>query len=245
VNARSPRLQDYTIQGPCEVRPRGNTGSFRAVRRRDGLTVLLHRFRPAGILVDRQPVIELTEAVDFTRPFMTRFSQIIVAAGSAYLVEPLPPSVPLADVWRTVLHQHPDDAVRVAHSLVAQLRQIMSSPGFKSQPGHVCLENLVLAPGGTWGLLATLPRANETRMWIRRQGGYRSESLRRQLVGCCAESAIARVVENLMSMHVDIARTTGQPLLSDDQQRSIALLATGDPVTGSWYPADQSPGSRP
>ncbi len=244
MNARSPRLQDYTIQGPCEVRPCGNMGSFRAVRRCDGLPVLLHHFRPAGILVDRQPDLELTEVVDFTQPFITRFSHVIVAAGSAYLVEPLPPSVPLADVWRTVLHQHTDDAVRVVHSLVAQLRQIVSNPGFQARPGHVCLENLVLAPGGTWVLLAALPRANEIRVRIRRQGGYRSESLGRQLGGCCAGSAIAQVIENLMRMHFDITRMTGQPLLSADQQRSIAAIVAADTGTDSRCLADQLPDSQ-
>ena len=99
-------LSDFEIQAAAEVGACGDHGSFRAMRRADRLPVLLHRFRPADTIHDICPA---TSAVpDFDLPFVTSITDVVTAAGSVYLVEPLPTAVPVAKAWRAVLIQAPE-----------------------------------------------------------------------------------------------------------------------------------------
>src|SRR4030042_1722493 len=93
--AAATTLQDYVIEGAAELGECSGAQSFRATHRSDGQPVLLHKFRPAESLIDLGPVVAGQESPDFTRPFVTQFTDLFTVAGSAYLIEPLPPSFAL------------------------------------------------------------------------------------------------------------------------------------------------------
>ena len=95
--------------------------------------MLLHKFRPAEALLDLEPLIAGPEPPDFTKPFVTQFTDLFVAAGSAYLVEPLPPGFALADLWRLVLQKRPDRAFAVIAAVVRHLASILHRLGHQNR----------------------------------------------------------------------------------------------------------------
>ncbi|MBM4024379.1 MAG: hypothetical protein FJ280_03095 [Planctomycetes bacterium] len=162
-------LCDFTIEGAAELGECAGACSFRATRRCDGQPVLLHKFRPAQTLVDLGPLVAGGEPPDFTKPFVTRFTDLFVVAGSAYLVEPLPPCVALSDLWRCVLQKRPDQALTV---LAVAVRHIMSVLGRLAAQnrihGGLSAETIVLAPTAHFGVLAAHLPCREGRLWLRR-----------------------------------------------------------------------------
>lgn len=163
-------LCDFAIQGAAEFGECGGAQSFRAVRRRDGRPVLLHKFRPAAPLTALGRIVEDTEPPDFRRPFVTRFTDLFAVAGSAYLVEPLPPCSGLGDVWRHVLQKRPHQTVTVMAVLLRQmisiLRQLLDQG---RRHGAIDLRNVVLAPAGCFGVLAARVECEEGVLWLRRR----------------------------------------------------------------------------
>lgn len=162
-------LKDFAIQGAAELGECRGAQSFRAVRRHDGRSVLLHKFRPAATLIALGPLVGETEPPDFRRPFITRFSDLFAVAGSAYLVEPLPSCSCLSDVWRHVLQKRPADAVTVMAVLIKQMvaitHQLLRTG---SAHGATDLQNIILAPAGCFGLLASHVDCERGSLWLRK-----------------------------------------------------------------------------
>ncbi len=119
------------------------------------MPVLLHKFRPAVSLTALGPFVAGPEPPDFTRPFVTRFTDFFAVAGSAYLVEPLPVCSVLSDVWRHVLQRRPHQALSVMAVLLKQMILVTRQlAGRGTHHGALDLRNVVLAPTGCFGLLA-------------------------------------------------------------------------------------------
>ena len=143
--------------------------SFRATRHRDGLPVLLHKFRPASALVELGPLLTSEEPPDFTKPFLTHFTDLFVVAGSAYLVEPLPPCFAVGDLWRFVLQRRPDQAFTVITVVVRQLLSLVRRLARQNRyHGALSVENIVLAPTARFGVLTAHLPCQEGRLWLRR-----------------------------------------------------------------------------
>jgi hypothetical protein len=162
-------LRDFAIEGAAELGECTGARSFRATRHSDGRPVLLHKFRPAESLVDLGPLVTREEPPDFTKPFLTQFIDLFVVAGSAYLVEPLPPCFALSDLWRFVLHKRPDQAFTVitivVRHLLAIIRRLMEQNRYH---GALSVENIVLAPTASFGVLAAHLPCEGGRLWLRR-----------------------------------------------------------------------------
>ena len=126
-------LRDFGIEGAAELGECTGAQSFRATRHDDGQPVLLHKFRPAQSLIDLGPLVTREKPPDFTKPFVTQFTDLFVVAGSAYLVEPLPPCFALSDLWRYVLQRRSDQAYTVITIVVRQLA-VHPRPTHASEP---------------------------------------------------------------------------------------------------------------
>jgi hypothetical protein len=167
--AGAAKLRDFTIEGAAEIGECIGAQSFRATRHADGRPVLLHKVRPAGPLADLGPIVTEEEPPDFTKPFITQFTGFFVVAGSAYLVEPLPPCFTLGDLWRHVLQKRPDQAFTVITIVVSHVlsivRQLMRHD---ESHGALNVENIVLAPAARFGLLAAHLPCREGRLWLRK-----------------------------------------------------------------------------
>ncbi len=162
-------LRDFSIEGAAELGACTGAHSFRATRRSDGRPVLLHKFRPAEALLDLEPLIARPEPLDFTRPFVTQFTDLLVAAGSAYLVEPLPPSFALGDLWRFVLQKRPDRAFVVIAVVVRHLAAILHRLMRRNRyHGVLSVENIVLTPTASFGVLTAHLPCREGRLWLRK-----------------------------------------------------------------------------
>ncbi len=162
-------LRDFVIEGAAELGACFGAQSFRATRRAGGQPVLLHKFRPAQSLVDLGPRVAPEEPPDFARPFVTQFTDLFVVAGSAYLVEPLPPCFALTDLWRYVLQTRPDQAMRVVATLMRHLSSILHQLAHQHRyHGALTLENIVLAPTACFGILAAHLSCREGRLWLRK-----------------------------------------------------------------------------
>ncbi|MEN6577831.1 MAG: hypothetical protein ABFD90_15915 [Phycisphaerales bacterium] len=162
-------LRDFVIQGAAELDGCEGAQSFRAARRNDGMPVLLHKFRPAASLTALGPVIEGREPPDFGRPFLTRFTDFFAVAGSAYLVEPLPPCSGLTDVWRHVLQKRPGQTIAVMTVLLRQMIAITHQLACQSDyHGAIDVRNVVLAPTGCFGVLTAHMECEGGRLWLRR-----------------------------------------------------------------------------
>ncbi|MEN6333470.1 MAG: hypothetical protein ABFE01_04365 [Phycisphaerales bacterium] len=162
-------LRDFAIQGAAELGECCGSRSFRAVRKRDGHPVLLHKFRPATRLTTLGPLVRDRESPDFGRPFITQFSDLFAVAGSAYLVEPLPVCSGLSDVWRHVLQKRPEQAITVMTVLIRQMISITRQL-LRQGRGHgaVDAQNIILAPTGCFGLLASYVECEGGIQWLRK-----------------------------------------------------------------------------
>lgn len=133
------------------------------------MPVLLHKFRPAASLTALGPLLVDQEPPDFRRPFLTRFADYFVVAGSAYLVEPLPPCSGLSDVWRHVLQKRPHQTLAVMTVLLRQLISITHQLTCQGKcHGALDLQNVVLAPAGCFGVLAARLECERGVLWLRR-----------------------------------------------------------------------------
>ncbi len=163
-------LRDFVIQGAAELGECGGAQSFRAARRRDGRPVLLHKFRPAAPLTALGRIVEEKEPPDFKKPFVTRFTDLFAVAGSAYLVEPLPPCSGLGDVWRHVLQTRPHQSLTVMTVLIRQMISIARQLLDRGRcHGAFDLRNIVLTPAGCFGVLASCVECEEGVLWLRRK----------------------------------------------------------------------------
>ncbi len=170
-------LKDFVIQGAAELGECRGAQSFRAVRRRDGRSVLLHKFRPAAPLTALGPLVGEREPPDFRSPFVTRFSDLFAVAGSAYLVEPLPSCSCLSDVWRHVLQKRPAEAVTVMAVLISQMVAVTHQLlRLGISHGAMDLRNIILAPAGCFGLLASHVECDAGILWLRKDPERRPQS---------------------------------------------------------------------
>ncbi|MBP7051521.1 MAG: hypothetical protein KBE65_10945 [Phycisphaerae bacterium] len=166
-------LRDFAIQGAAEIGACARAQSFRATRREDGAPVLLHKFRPAASLTALGPIIVDREPPDFRKPFVTRFTDFFAVAGSAYLVEPLPVCSTLSDTWRHVLQKRPHDTLPVMTILLRQTIAITHQLASQGRcHGALDLPNVVLAPTGCFGLLATHMECQAGILWLRRNSEH-------------------------------------------------------------------------
>lgn len=212
------KLRDFEIQAAAEVGRCAGAQSFRAVRRGDGASVLLHKFRPAKSLLELGPMLESAEPPDVTRPFMTRFTDLFAVAGSAYLVEPLPASIHLSDVWRHLLLNRPHQARAFAsiltHHLLALVRHLS---GRERSIAALSIENIVLTGPGGFAILAAGIRCEEGLLWLRKEP---QESFG------CDHRTLAEVLRRLLDMEDEIADLRGAPaLLSADSRDGILQLS--------------------
>ncbi|MCL5282973.1 MAG: hypothetical protein M1376_24070 [Planctomycetes bacterium] len=162
-------LRDFSIEGAAELGVCAGAQSFRATRQSDGQPVLLHKFRPAAALLDLEPRIADPQPLDFDKPFVTQFTDLFVAAGSAYLVEPLPPGVALSDLWRFVLQKRPDQAFVVIAVVVRHLASVLHRLQRRNRyHGALTVENMVLASTASFGVLTAHLPCREGRLWLRK-----------------------------------------------------------------------------
>jgi len=210
-------LKDFAIQGAAELGECCGAQSFRAVRKSDGRPVLLHKFRPAAPLTTLGPLVAGRESPDFSRPFVTRFSDLFAVAGSAYLVEPLPVCSVLSDVWRHVLQKRPDQAVTVMavliHQMISITRQLL-----RQGTGHgaVDIQNIILAPAGSFGLLASYVECEGGIQWLRKSDGA-------PLQPDCY--ALVDVLGTLLDLDAEVAGAQNTPMrVSHDIHRKIRSL---------------------
>jgi hypothetical protein len=203
--ARAGTLRDFEIRGAAELGACAGAQSFRATRRRDGQPVLLHKFRPAQSLTALGPAIRREEPPDFAKPFITRFTDLFVVAGSAYLVEPLPPCYALSDLWRYVLQRRPDQACTVMAIVVRQVLWILDRLARQNRwHGAVSLENIVLAPTARFGLLTAHLPCRDGRLWFRKDPSTPPRPDAR---------AFADVLDELLALEVRTAALQNVPTL--------------------------------
>jgi hypothetical protein len=204
-------LRDFRIEGAAELGECTGAQSFRATRHGDGGPVLLHKFRPAKSLIELGPLVTREGPPDFTKPFVTQFTDLFVVAGSAYLVEPLPPCFALSDLWRYVLQNRPDQAYTVIAIVVRQLLSILRRLMRQNRyHGALSVDNIVLAPTASFGVLAAHLPCREGRLWLRKD----PESLVK------ADShAFADVLGALLDMEAQIAALQNVPTLLPETVR--------------------------
>ncbi len=198
-------LRDFSIEGAAELGACTGAQSFRATRQSDGQPVLLHKFRPAAALLDLEPLSAGPEPPDFDKPFVTQFTDLFVAAGSAYLVEPLPPSFALGDLWRFVLQKRPDQGFIVIAIVVRHLASILHRlTGQNRYHGALSVENIMLASTASFGVLTGHLPCREGRLWLRKD----PESPLKP--DCCA---FADVLGALLEIETQTAALQNLPML--------------------------------
>lgn len=224
-------LRDFVIQGAAETGECSGAQSFRATRRRDGKPVLLHKFRPAESITALGPAIPDTEPPDFSRPFVTRFTNLFVVAGSAYLVEPLPLCSGMREVWRHVLQKRPGQSLAVMTVLTRQMISVTQGLLRQSRRhGALDLDNIILAPTGCFGVLTAHLECDGGLLWLRRVPPSPVRPDFHSLVG---------VLDSLLDMDAEIAAIRRTPLqVPIDVHRKIRNLSY------TLHRAGQSPRSR-
>ena len=220
-------LHDFEITGPMDVRGCGNAGGFRAVRRRDQLPVLLHRFRPAAHYPAWAPT---GPAAIFETPFVTSFAGCFHAAGTAYLVEPLPECVPLLDAWHTVLRDGPADAAGFVLAFLIQaywLLHTLTLPEVTN--AAVCADNIVLTPAGTYGMLCSVvhwPNSGRYPSVLRPAPRSRHDVVSddNQKSHPLVRIQLFRIVEELLDAEVQMAAASSTPILTPEIRARIWSL---------------------
>lgn len=198
-------LRDFSIDRAADLGACAGAQSFRATRQSDGLPVLLHKFRPAAALLDLGPRIADLDPPDFDQPFVTQFTDLFVAAGSAYLVEPLPFGVTLSDLWRFALQKRPDQAFVIITVVVRHLASILPRLTCPDRyHGALCVENIVLASTARFGVLTAHLPCREGRLWLRKDPGSPLKS------DCCV---FADVLDALLEIETQTAALQNVPTL--------------------------------
>lgn len=193
------------IQGAAEIGECIGARSFRAAYRQDSRPVLLHKFRPAESLTALCPVVGGGTLPDFSRPFVTRFTHLFVVAGSAYLVEPVPPCSGLREVWRYALQERPARSLAVLTVLIRQMLAVTQGLVRQNRRhGALDLDNIVLASTGCFGVLTAHLECEEGRLWLRKAPD------------CPAQPDFYSLVDTLnalLDMDAEIAAIRNTPLL--------------------------------
>ncbi len=206
-------LQDFEIHSGADLGICGNKGSFRGKLRKNGLPVLLHRFRPAEYLLDSRPIIKDAKPPDFTVPFVTRFTGIFIGPGSVYLVEPLPLSIVLIDSWRSVLAKSPQNAFGFVKVLIEQL--LLSVQGERDFHG-VHLDNIVLTKNSSYGILAGCIDSEDGPIQLRPSYPAENGNL---------FPALSIVIEKLLEVEASMARMQNRQILPYDIYEKISKFA--------------------
>jgi len=199
------QLADFEIRAAAELGRCAGAQSFRAVRRGDAMPVLLHKFRPAESLLELRPMLESGEPPEFTQSFITRFTDLFVAAGSAYLVEPLPVGISLSEAWRHVLLNRPHQAQAITAILTRNLLPLVQQvTGQEQCLATLNIENIVLTPTGGFGVLVAGIRCEEGLLWLRKDPREPS---------ACDHHALAKVLHSLLDMEDELADLRGSLML--------------------------------
>jgi len=173
-----PKLQDYSIYSAGRFPCIGSNACFRARDKHTGLPVLLHRYRPAELLLDREPLVDGSEPPNFDEPFVTRFTGVFTVAGSAWLIEPLPDCVTAEDTWRTILQRTP---LLVSSCRRSLLNQVMQATAQIDCQEIVELAQVVLTAKGRYGVLAGHLRCADGFLQVRPSSSERGMSLSEEL----------------------------------------------------------------
>ena len=163
-------------------------------------------------------MLECTEPPDFTKPFMTRFTDLFAAAGSAYLVEPLPVGVSLSEAWRYVLLNRPRQAEAITTILTRHLLPLVHQLGGQERClAALSMENIVLSPTGGFGVLVGGIRCEEGLLWLRKNPQERS---------ACDHQSLADLLCSLLDMEDELAHLRGSPMLlpADIRERILHLV---------------------
>lgn len=149
---------------------------------------------------------------------MTRFTDIFAAAGSAYLVEPLPVCLSLEDAWRYVLMNRPHQAHTVTTTLTRHLLMLVHQLARQGQRhGALSVANVVLTPTGCFGALAGGVQCEEGLLWLRKDIEEPSTSDSRALAG---------VLRSLLDIEEELAGLRHvRMILSPDIREGILFLA--------------------
>jgi hypothetical protein len=214
VSLNRSSFHDYEIRESASVGACGNMGSFRGVRREDGLPVLIHRFRPASTLMEQRPSLTASQPESFGHTFVTGFIAIIEAAGSAYLVEPLPVCVGVLSLWSELLHDDPTSAAGFARVIVFRLSDVVRRTPRACHSVHA--ESLILTQDGTLGVLASSIGSSSGPIWLRPHP-RRGPSMQ--------EAAVGDVVRDLLECESRMAAAAGASLLPlAERDRLTAVL---------------------
>ena len=194
--------------------------TIRLTRQSDAASILLHAIDPA---LEPQMGTAVFEPgpPDFTHPFVTRITGMIKDRGMLFLIEPLPPAVPLLDVWAQVLRDDPQNAVPVLRVLTGQLGKALEQLHATGQRhGAVAVENVVLTTAGIYGLLvARLPSAHDW-LWLRPLRHRTSSADRRN--DRTWHPQIRESVERVVVELANVAATTN--VLSRPQRSELEAL---------------------
>jgi len=197
----------------------GNKGSFRGIVRKDGLSVLLHRFRPAEHLFQGKPIIKHVEPPDFTVPFVTRFIGAFKVAGSAYLVEPLPRAITLTEAWRHVLIYSYKESFEFINVLIKQLVLLLSAPTGQDTRsfGGVHLDNIVLTQYSSYGILADCIDSEAGPIQLRPIYALDNDN---------NFAALSIVIEKLLAVEASMSNIQNRPILPYDIHNKISQFVS-------------------
>jgi hypothetical protein len=186
------------------VRGIGAERMLRLTRKTDGASVLLHQVEPrlrealAGMDFRQQPV-------DFARPFVTNIAGILQYENAFYLVEPLPPCVPLLAVWTEVLRCAPQQSFAVAQMIIRQLWEALDKLHASGQQHHaVCAENVVLTTMRSYGLLTEGVQTPTGWVWFRHANGTSDvQEVDDSATPTVASDSLAPITRALATMAID------------------------------------------
>ena len=150
-------------------------------------------------------MLESADSPNFTQPFITRFTDLFVAAGSAYLVEPLPVGINLSEAWRHVLLSRPHQAQAITAILTRHLLPLVRQlAGQEHCLAALNIDNIVLTPTGGFGVLVAGIRCQEGLLWLRKDPRQPS---------ACDHRAVAAVLHSLLDMEDELAHLRGRIML--------------------------------
>src|ERR1039458_2556690 len=146
-------IAEIEVHDASGVRGIAGGQAVRLTRTPDGKSVLLHEL---GVTI---PSLLAEAAFDprppsFATPFVTSIAGILCYQGKYFLVEPLPPAVPLLDVWTFAVRNKPADVFRILRACDRQLQRALGRLHSHGQGhGAVCVQNVVLTTSGIYGFL--------------------------------------------------------------------------------------------
>ncbi len=158
----------FVWQDPRDLQGRGGSPTFRLSRRYDGASVLLHEI-PADDAKRIDRIGCYSRIPDYCRPFVTPLLGMVQLSGRSFILEAVPPSVPLIAAWRTVVKETPQLANRMLLEAINQIDGLLRQLSERREPhGAVCADNVILTTHGSYGLLAARLRTAGEDTWIRR-----------------------------------------------------------------------------